>query len=110
MTDYPHACPSCGSPAYVGLSKVECSRVGCQWGPKLGHVRDGYNAPRLRPQYLNGDQPGLEQSKYASVFFGHEEPTYLVKPGLYWQDRTTGLLKQRNATNTEWIVVATGTG
>ena len=23
---YPHKCPRCGSPAYIGFSKVECSK------------------------------------------------------------------------------------
>jgi hypothetical protein len=26
---FPHSCPRCGSPAYVGLASAECSRAGC---------------------------------------------------------------------------------
>lgn len=29
VTRFPHSCPRCGSPAYVGFSSVECSRGGC---------------------------------------------------------------------------------
>lgn len=37
MTAHPHVCPSCGSPAFIGFSSIECSRVGCERGPK-GYV------------------------------------------------------------------------
>lgn len=26
--DYPHVCPRCGAPAYLGLTSVDCSRCG----------------------------------------------------------------------------------
>jgi hypothetical protein len=29
---FPHTCPSCGSCAYVGATKIECSNVACQHG------------------------------------------------------------------------------
>lgn len=45
MTDHPHDCPSCGSPAYVGLARVECSRPGCQWGPTEYTLPDGQKVP-----------------------------------------------------------------
>lgn len=32
--NFPHACPSCGSPAYVGATQVECSSAECQHGKK----------------------------------------------------------------------------
>ncbi len=27
---FPHTCPKCGSPAYVGFSRTECSNGGCK--------------------------------------------------------------------------------
>lgn len=29
MTRYPGSCPSCASPAYVGLSSIKCTGNGC---------------------------------------------------------------------------------
>ncbi len=29
MTDYPHKCPKCGSSAYIGFSKIDCSNGSC---------------------------------------------------------------------------------
>ena len=31
ISRFPHSCPSCGLPAYVGLNSVECTGVGCRW-------------------------------------------------------------------------------
>jgi hypothetical protein len=33
LAQFPHQCPRCSSPAYVGLTSVECSRAGCEHGP-----------------------------------------------------------------------------
>ena len=30
ITKYPHICPVCSSPAYIGLLGIECSKIGCK--------------------------------------------------------------------------------
>ena len=32
LEHFPHVCPRCAAPAYVGLLRVECSGVGCPTG------------------------------------------------------------------------------
>ena len=28
--EFPHVCPACGDPAFVGFNMIECSRTGCE--------------------------------------------------------------------------------
>lgn len=32
LSRFPHSCPSCSSPAYIGFSVIECSRQDCRQG------------------------------------------------------------------------------
>ena len=38
-SEYPSKCPACGSSAYVGLSKVECSNSYCDNHPQSASLR-----------------------------------------------------------------------
>jgi len=54
MSDYPHRCPACGKPAYVGFRDVECSAVGCKHCARKASEIAFAPVRYVRIQYVNG--------------------------------------------------------